>query len=55
MTEDILQAKSNRAAYNEFTGNSVQNKKGAFIKNGNLVLVLERKVLGEVLFLKVAY
>ncbi|EAR16129.1 nSTAND1 domain-containing NTPase [Robiginitalea biformata] len=53
--EDVLLSKSNRAAYNEFTGNSVKGKKGAFIQNGNLVLVLERKILGDVLFLKVAY
>lgn len=53
--EDVLRAGSNRAAYNEFTGNSVKGKKGAFIKNGDLVLVLERKLLGQVVFLKVAY
>lgn len=53
--EDVLRAGSNRTAYNEFTGNSVKGKKGAFIKNGDLVLVLERKLLGQVVFLKVAY
>ncbi len=52
---DFLEAKSNRAAYNEFTGNSVQDKKGGFIKKGNLVLVVDRKALGDVVFLKVAY
>ena len=54
-SRDFLIARSNRAAYNEFTGNSVQGKKGAYIKAGDLVLVIERKSLGAVVFLKVAY